>query len=96
MGCSSSFDERAKNSVHENMLASVMCGALADDDYLAISHRNLGDLIIFVPNNQFNTPDNFMDINNAYMMLARGYQPLEHGFHRRSDGCWYIACLSDL
>lgn len=96
MGCSNSFDEKAKRAVHENMLASVMSGALADDDYLAISHRNLSDLIISEPNNQFNGPDNFMDINNAYMMLARGHQPLEHGYYRRSDGCWYIACLTDL
>ena len=78
------------------MLASVIAGSISSDDYLARSHKILSDLVIPEPANTYAGPDHFMDINNAYMMLEPGPQPLEHGFVRQSDGCWYIACSTDL
>lgn len=97
MGCSSSLDDKVRNSYHENMLASVICGGkIAIDDYLARSHKILSELVIGEPNVKIVGSESFMDINNAYMMLEHGPQPLEHGYYRQSDGCWYIACLTDL
>ena len=96
MGTSSSFNERTKNSVHENMLASTLSGDVTGDDYLAISHKALTELEEQKPDNKFTGAETFMDIGNAFMMLEEGLQPLEQGFHRKSDGCWYIACLTDL
>lgn len=96
MGCSSSLDEKSKNCIHENMLASVIAGSIAEDDYLARSHKVLGDLVIPEPVTTYAGADHFMDINRAYMMLEPGPQALEHGFVRQSDGCWYIACSTDL
>jgi DAPG hydrolase PhiG domain len=79
------------------MLASVICGGkVAIDDYLARSHKILSELVIDEPNVKLVGSESFMDINNAYMMLEHGTQPLEHGYYRQSDGCWYIACLTDL
>ena len=78
------------------MLASVLAGTVADDDYLARSHKVLSDLVIEEPTNAYTGSDLFMDINYAYMMLEPGDQPLEHGFVRQSDGCWFIACKTDL
>ena len=96
MGGSSSFNEKAKNSIHENMLASTLSGDVTGDDYLAISHKALTELEEEKPDNKFTGSETFMDIGNAFMMLEEGLQPLEQGFHRQSDGCWYIACLTDL
>ena len=96
MGCSSSVDERTRNSIHENMLASTIRNCIATDDYLARSHKILCELTPDEPSNKFTGPETFMEINNAFMMLTSGLQPLEHGFHRLNDGCWYIACLTDL
>ena len=78
------------------MLASVLCGSIASDDYLARSHKVLGELVVDEPCNTFDGSDEFMDINNAYMMLQPGPQPIEHGFVRQSDGCWFIATNTDL
>jgi hypothetical protein len=98
MGCSSSLDESIKNSIHENMLASVISGTTAEDDYLARSHKTLNDLEIAEdgPHTGHLESRDFMDINNAYLMLEPGPQPLEHGIIRQNDGTWFIAALTDL
>lgn len=99
MGCSSSLDDASRNSIHENMLASVLSGNIATDDYLARSHKVLLDLV----NAEEGPPEtghldskDFMDINNAYLMLEPGPQPLEHGVIRQNDGTWFIAVQTDL
>lgn len=98
MGCSSSLDESIKNSIHENMLASVISGTIAKDDYLARSHKVLNELNTAEsgPHTGHVDSKDFMDMSNAYLMLEPGSQPLEHGFIRQNDGTWYIAVLTDL
>lgn len=97
MGCSPSQDDQSKNSCHENMLASVLSNCIEANDYLARSHKLLDELTVDQPQKLVPGTDKvFMDINNAFMMLEPGAQPLEHGYSRQSDGQWFIAVNTDL
>ena len=89
MGASSS-----KEAVHENMIAAVLLGNIASDDYLARAHKALTELRVGQPPSI--GPQPFMEFYNVHLMLEPGPQPLEHGLVRMGDGTWFIACKTDL
>ena len=84
----------SKEAVHENMVAAVLLGQIAKDDYLARAHKALTELEVGEPPSFAAQP--WMEFYNVHLMLVPGPQPLEHGMVRLSDGTWYIAVKTDL
>ena len=76
------------------MVAAVLTGNIASDDYLARAHKALNELDIGEPPSIGQQP--FMEFYNVHVMLEEGNQPLEHGLVRLGDGTWFIACKTDL
>lgn len=71
-------------------------GGASREDYLARSMMVLSTFQIRDPTNGKFNASSFVDISMAQQMLKPGHQELEHGYVRRSDGTWYIACHTDL
>lgn len=84
----------SKEAVHENMVAAVLLGQIAKDDYLARAHKALTELEVGEPASFAAQP--WMEFYNVHLMLVPGPQPLEHGMVRLSDGTWFIAAKTDL
>lgn len=86
--------ELPENVIPPEMLISKMIGHTADDDYYARSTLVLQEFQISDPTNgRFNAED-AIDLEEAYKMVTE--PGMEHGYVRKKDGTWYIACHTDL
>ncbi len=80
--------------VPPELLVSKLIGHTNDDDYYARSTLLLNEFKVNDPTNGEFSDEFSFNIEDAYKMLDE--PSLEHGYVRRKDGSWYIACYTEL
>jgi len=83
-----------ENPVKPELLVSELIGEVTEDDYYArsitiLENFTLGQI------NTYNSSDG-LNLDDAYLLANLGYLSLEHGYTRLSNGCMYIAVLTNL
>jgi DAPG hydrolase PhiG domain len=78
----------------DRLIAELNGGKVNPDDYLSKSSYALDEFEDI--KSGVSEAEDAVDIHFAHKLLDPGYMALENGYVRRSDGIWYIACLTNL